>query len=233
MGKKTFAIADLHGRFDLLERALSAIESAAVSGTVVFLGDYVDRGMESRKVVERLMAGPPPGWDWITLKGNHEDMMVECLRGRAPLDWWLSNGGAQTLISYGQRIGDLADPAVVPTEHVEWLDSLPLLFVNENRVFVHAGVDPTVSLANQSVKTVLWMLYPDGFAEGHGGRHVVHGHHPFADGPLLLPGRTDLDTLAWYTGRLVVGVFDDEVPGGPTNLIEVLANELEDTDHGR
>jgi hypothetical protein len=62
---------------------------------------------------------------------------------------------------------------------------------------------------------------------GHDVRHVVHGHHPFKDGPITIEGRTNLDTLAWHTGRLVVGVFDDDVPGGPVSLLEVRGEPVE------
>jgi len=71
------------------------------------------------------------------------------------------------------------------------------------------------------VQTLLWMRYQAGFQEGHGDRHVVHGHTPEKDGPLVFSGRTNLDTLAWATGRLVVGVYDDEVPGAAVDYIEV------------
>ena len=91
----------------------------------------------------------------------------------------------------------------------------------DHRVYVHAGVDPARLLDAQDETTLLTKRYAADDASGHGARHVVHGHHPFRDGPKLLRGRTDLDTLAWQTGRLVIGVFEDEQPGGPTELIEV------------
>jgi len=69
---------------------------------------------------------------------------------------------------------------------------------------------------------LLWWLYPDNADIGHGDRHVVHGHHQFADGPKCYRRRTDLDTLAWFTGRLVIGVFDDDIAGGPVDFIEVI-----------
>jgi len=218
----TYAIADLHGRLDILEAALAAIEADAKRpGTIVFLGDYVDRGPQSKQIIDRLMAGPSPGWTWICLKGNHEDIMVQCASGKADLGWWIVNGGGATLISYGQKVGEIADRAIVPVEHLDWLDGLPMICVTQHRVFVHAGVDPTVSLGEQSPHVLMWKLYDDDDERGHGDRHVVHGHHQFAEGPMLYAGRTDLDTFAWFTGRIVVGVFNDEVPGGPVDLIKV------------
>lgn len=214
----TFAVADVHGRLDLLEAALAAIEGYAVAAgmrrTVIFLGDYVDRGPRSAAVVERLMAGPPEGWRWICLKGNHEAMMALALRNPDRLDWWIDNGGDRTIESY-------RDAREAIASHLAWIDTLPSIRVDEHRVFVHAGVDRAMPLDAQPENTLLWKRYPREAAEGHGGRHVVHGHDPNADGPLKHAGRTDLDTLAWRTGRLVVGVFDDARPGGPIDCIEI------------
>lgn len=216
----TYAVADLHGRDDLLRMAVDAI-TARGGGKVVLLGDYVDRGPGSRQIIETLMAGPPVGQSWVVLKGNHEDMMVQVCRGQSPVKWWLGNGGGQTLVSYGHEYEVPVSTLCVPPAHLDWIHRLPLIHVDAHRVYVHAGVDPTIPLDEQTERTLLWKLYPDHFAEGHGERHVVHGHHQFADGPLRYAGRTDLDTLAWYTGRLVIGVFDDARPGGPIDTIEI------------
>lgn len=211
---KTFVIADLHGRFDLMQKALERIELGTHSGgTVVFLGDYIDRGPDSRQVVDRLRSGPPKGWTWVILKGNHEDMMVACCHG-PDLDWWLTNGGAQTLDSYGGSI---------PEDHIEWAKALPMVHADAHRVFVHAGVEPSRPLDAQGEAVLLWMRYPDGADIRYPGLHIVHGHTPHRDGPELYPGRTNLDTGAVFCGRLVVGVFDDEKPGGPVSLIEIAA----------
>jgi serine/threonine protein phosphatase 1 len=221
---KTYAIADLHGRFDLLEMALAKIaDHAELPATVVALGDYVDRGPDSRKVIARLMLGLG-GEDWrlICLKGNHEDIMLQTCRGVVPdCDWWLTNGGGVTLTSYGQNEGDEADVTVIPDEHLRWIERLPSMHVDEHHIFVHAGVDPSFSLDEQDSQEVIWKIYGDRDEGGHGQRHVVHGHHQHADGPILKKNRTNLDTFAWYTGRLVIGVFADDTPGGPLEVLEV------------
>ncbi|KAF0122039.1 MAG: hypothetical protein FD152_3677 [Xanthobacteraceae bacterium] len=223
----TYAIADLHGRHDLLKAALAKIAEHAYGApyTVVTMGDYVDRGPQSRQIIETLMAeqrAPTGDFNLICLKGNHEDMMVATLTMPLRPDWWIGNGGGATLVSYGHPRRGSYDPTVVPREHIDWLAALPLMHVDEHRVFVHAGVDATLPLDQQDAEKLLWMLYPDKADVGHGERHVVHGHHQFERGPVCLSNRTDLDTFAWYTGRLVVGVFDDEKHGGPVELIEVL-----------
>lgn len=222
----TYAIADLHGRMDLLLKSYEqiAVRAKGVPGAIIHLGDYIDRGPDSRQIIEFLIspATLPPGWKRIVLKGNHEDMMVETLRKPLHPSWWIGNGGAATLISYGHLPDGDYDPGVVPAAHLDWLDRLPLMHVDKHRVFVHAGVDPAISLDAQKEQVLLWWLYPDHADIGHGDRHVVHGHHQFADGPKFFRHRTNLDTFAWYTGRLVVGVFDDDVAGGPVDFIEIV-----------
>jgi serine/threonine protein phosphatase 1 len=212
----TYAVADLHGRFDLLEQAIAAIDAHAQAQdhTVVFLGDYVDRGPASCQIIERLRDGPAVGSIWICLKGNHEDMMLQASSDPSLMPWWLGNGGDHTLASYrasGIAVGD----------HLGWIKHLPRLHSDRHRVFVHAGVDPGLPLHAQNEKMLMWKRYPSSFAGGHGDHHVVHGHHPYEDGPRRFTGRTALDTLAWRTGRLVVAVFDDAVAGGPIDLLEV------------
>jgi serine/threonine protein phosphatase 1 len=212
---KTFVIPDLHGRFDLMERALERIEMGTPSGgTVVFLGDYIDRGPQSREVIERLLLGAPERWKWVTLKGNHEDMMVACSDG-PDLGWWLGNGGTQTIESYGGSI---------PADHIEWAKNLPMIHTDAHRVYVHAGVQPGRPLDAQGEAVLLWMRYPpNAFDIEYPGFHIVHGHTPVRGGPELYPGRTNLDAGAVFYGRLIVGVFDDDKPGGPTSIIEIAA----------
>lgn len=214
----TYAIADLHGRYDLLIQALNAIFRRPGGGTIVTLGDYVDRGAESRQIISHLMTvreTPREGWKVVCLKGNHEDMMYESLMKPLDLGWWVGNGGETTLKSYSNE---------VPSNHLHWISKLPTTHVDRHRVFVHAGVDPTKALDQQTEEFMLWYRYVDGADIGHGERHVVHGHTPNRFGPERYQNRTNLDTLAWKTGRLVVAVFDDETPGGPIDLIEVTAS---------
>jgi serine/threonine protein phosphatase 1 len=211
---RTYAIADLHGRFDLLEKAFSAIHQHAggADNQIITLGDYIDRGPQSRQIIEHLMAAQKAGMKLICLKGNHEDMMVETLRKPLDPNWWVGNGGETTLRSYRNN---------VPDRHLDWIAALPSIHADQHRVFVHAGVDPTCPLSDQTDKYLLWYRYINGADIGHGKRHVVHGHTPWPHGPERFQNRTNLDTYAWRSGRLVVGVFDDDLPGGPIDLIEV------------
>jgi len=117
--------------------------------------------------------------------------------------------------------------AVVPAAHLDWVEQLPLMHVDAHRVFVHAGIDPNCSLDEQDAEDVIWKIYRDDDEGGHGLRHVVHGHHQHAHGPIFKKNRTNLDTCAWYTGRLAVAVFDDSTPGGPIEVLEVNGEPIE------
>jgi serine/threonine protein phosphatase 1 len=211
----TYVIADIHGRYDLLSNAFAEItaHSHGSRGSIVTIGDYVDKGPESKAVIDRLLSGVAEGWSLIALKGNHDAMMVEALRDPSRMASWMAKGGDAALASYG------GDP--VPQTHIAWLDQLRLMHVDTHRIYVHAGVDPEIPLDRQSETTLLWKRYPKGFPDGFGERHVVHGHDNFPEGPLLYEGRTNLDTLAWRTGRLTIGIFDDDRPGGPVDFIVV------------
>ncbi len=213
----TFVIPDIHGRYDLLRDALAGIaaRSGGQAGAIVTIGDYVDKGPDSKAVIDRLLCGVDAGWSLVALKGNHDAMMVEALRDQTKMAAWIGKGGDAALASYG------GDPAAVPQAHIDWLDRLQLMHVDAHRLYVHAGVDPEIPLSEQSETTLLWKRYPKGFSDGYGKLHVVHGHDNFPEGPLLYEGRTNLDTLAWRTGRLTVGIFDDDRPGGPIDFIVV------------
>jgi serine/threonine protein phosphatase 1 len=212
----TFVIPDIHGRLDLLEDGLAEIaaRSAGDGNTIVTIGDYVDKGPASKGVIERLQSGVG-GLELVTLKGNHDAMMVGALRNGLETADWLAKGGGAALASYD------GDPACVPRSHIDWLDGLQLFHVDRHRLYVHAGVDPEIPLELQREETLLWKRYPKGYSDGFGPLHVVHGHDNDPNGPLLYQGRTNLDTLAWRTGRLTIGVFDDGRPGGPIDFIVI------------
>jgi serine/threonine protein phosphatase 1 len=211
----TYVIPDLHGRSDLLQDGLALIAAHARGGygSLIALGDYVNKGPDSKAVIEFLRADPLPGWPFVPLKGNHDAMMVEALLDASKMQGWLERGGDTTLASYG------GDPSRVPSGDIEWLDGLALMHVDRQRIYVHAGLDPDHPLDRQSEKTLLTKRYAPGDAFDFGGRHVVHGHDSHADGPRLYKGRSNLDTQAWRTGRLVIAVFDDDTPGGPIDFV--------------
>jgi serine/threonine protein phosphatase 1 len=224
MTTRTYAIGDIHGRLDLLDKALARIRAdrPRMARRIVCLGDYVDRGPDSFGVVERLIGAAEDG-EAVCLCGNHEAMMLAALHAPASAAWsmWLSNGGKATLASYALAGGE---SHAVPDRHIAWLESLPTLFSEPGRVFVHAGLMPGVPLDLQADETRLWIR--ERFLAAPSSAfpiHVVHGHTPQWAGkrriavPELLVHRTNLDTGAYATGVLTVGVFE-EGQGGPVEV---------------
>jgi serine/threonine protein phosphatase 1 len=232
MTETTYAIGDVHGRVDLLTSALSAIEAHAGGrpSRIVMLGDYIDRGPHSRGVVELLMRRQAQG-GLVCLKGNHEDLMVTALTeaSRTAMAHWTRNGGFETLRSYG--VGHDDDPMdLIPREHIRWMAGLPITTADPHRIYVHAGLAPNTVFHQQKEETCLWIreAFLRAPAEAFEA-HVVHGHTPQWQGkrdkaqPELLPHRTNLDTAAWASGVLTVGVFDTGISGGPVELLTVRA----------
>lgn len=219
-----YAIGDLHGRSDLLDAALTAVEAHAGerAAAIILLGDYLDRGPDSRGVIERAMAGPRRAGDTLAaITGNHEDMLLNASEGQpGALSHWLWNGGEETLASYGaRRRGDLS---VIPQAHLHWCRNLPVIVRTEHRLYVHAGVAPDRGLDQQRREDLLWIREPFLSSRKDFGLHVAHGHTPTAD-VVLRPNRTGLDIGAYFSGRLAVGVFDPDVAGGPVEVLRVTA----------
>ncbi|MGO7869318.1 metallophosphoesterase family protein [Rhizobium leguminosarum] len=210
----TFAIGDIHGCIDPLKRMIDRIEAYASEGIVVFVGDYVDRGPDSKSVLDRIIAGQSDPWRWICLKGNHEDMMVAAYTDSDSRDMWISNGGLETEMSYGGR--------VLP-QHLQWAADRPLMHVDRHRIFVHAGVDPAFPLDRQSQDDLLWMRFVAGEPGEYWGKHLVHGHTPSMSNPMTTGNRTNIDSACVFGGKLSCAVFDDDVAGGPIDFIEVRA----------
>lgn len=222
-GDLVYAVGDLHGRADLLDDMRARIEADAAAGAadrrwIVYLGDYVDRGPDVRGVIDRLLAGPPAGFEQVCLMGNHEAWLLDFLRDARAGNGWLMNGGGATLASYGvatRRLGPLgrlealraAFDEALPDAHRRFLSELRLMWRLGDYAFVHAGVRPGTPLEGQDEHDLLWireefLAAPDDF-----GAVVVHGH-TIEDAPVVLPNRIGLDTGAFATGRLTCLVLD-------------------------
>ncbi|KQY57798.1 serine/threonine protein phosphatase [Ensifer sp. T173] len=207
----TFAVGDIHGCLTELQALLRQIETYAPEGRVIFLGDLIDRGPDSRGVIELIMAGPQKqGWSWLTLKGNHEEMLLGARSGESDVDWWLLNGGKETLASYHHTI---------PAAHLKWLMQLPSIIVEPFRIFVHAGVDETMPLERQGEEIFLWIRRPDNHSGDYWGKHLCHGHTPSRSNPRTVGNRTNVDSAAVFGGSLSCAIFDDDVPGGPIGFL--------------
>jgi serine/threonine protein phosphatase 1 len=218
-GHLLYAVGDIHGRLDLLEAILDRIEVDARASrhvtrrTLVFLGDYVDRGPDSRGVVDRVIGGLPQGFDTHFLKGNHEAILLNFLDDARSLDNWLLNGGDATMLSYGvdtERLARLGVPsetwrqafaAALPEAHLRFFKSLKLSVSFGDYLFVHAGVRPGVPLGAQSEADLIWIRAPFLDHAGLFDKIVVHGHTPGKDA-VTRPNRIGIDTGAVFTGRL-------------------------------
>jgi serine/threonine protein phosphatase 1 len=216
-GHLLYAVGDIHGRLDLLEAILDRIEvDTRASGhvarrTLVFLGDYVDRGPDSRGVVDRVISGLPQGFDTHFLKGNHEAILLNFLDDAWNLDNWLLNGGEATMLSYGvdtERLASVppeiwrkAFAEALPEAHLRFFKSLKISVSFGDYLFVHAGVRPGVPLGAQSEADLIWIRAPFLDHAGPFDKIVVHGHTPGKD-PVTRPNRIGIDTGAVFTGRL-------------------------------
>ncbi len=199
-----FAIGDLHGCPDELEVLLERL-GAGAGDTLVFLGDYVDRGPRVRPLVERLLRLRDESPTTVFLRGNHEDMLLAYLglAGRHG-DVYVANGGGATLASYGVPPGAIgADAAACfPPEHLAFFRGLPLMHRERRFLFVHAGVRPGVALEQQTDDDLLW-IREEFFATRHDlPWTVVFGHTPQREARIALPFHVGLDTGLVYGNKL-------------------------------
>ena len=213
-GHAVYAVGDIHGRADLLDKLLDRIVAEATRHAddkhrwLILLGDYIDRGPSSRAVVERLLNDPLPGFDTVRLLGNHEEALLDFLDGRSDGQDWLSFGGLETLMAYGVPLrGDLDTEGRetelrVPQAHRVFYRSCQLHHTVGDYLFVHAGVRPGISLEAQRRTDLLWIR--DDFLRARSalpGKVVVHGH-TICDLPQDLGHRINVDTGAFASGRL-------------------------------
>jgi serine/threonine protein phosphatase 1 len=210
---RLFAIGDIHGCVDELATMMNAI-APAHGDTVVFVGDYVDRGPAAREVLDYLIElRRSSEAEYVFLKGNHEDMMLSFLGlpGRYG-DSFLFNGGAQTLESYGIT-EDTLDCAFarLPQSHVEFLKGLGTSYLRPPYLFVHAGILPTRQLEEQSVEDMLWIRQEFIFHPHHVGATVVFGHTPMRAVMVELPYKIGIDTGLVYGGKLTCVEFNEGV----------------------
>ena len=223
-GARIYAIGDVHGRLAPLARLVAmvrrdALRTSAARRVLIFLGDYVDRGLESRQVIDFLLADPVPGFETVFLKGNHEAWLLAFLQDADVGRQWLANGGQATLVSYGitapprPRNADYLESlreafaAALPGSHRTFLNGLATQHVEGGYAFVHAGIRPGTALAEQREEDLLWGR--DDFMEDGSdhGKIIVHGHSVVPE-PVIRCNRIGIDTGAYATGRLTCLVLD-------------------------
>lgn len=223
----SYVIGDIHGHLDLLKRAhdLIRVDQALYgTGPVVHVGDLVDRGPDSRGVVEYLRAGVAAGEDWVVLKGNHDRLLSRFLDdpkwhdpGLRPEMGYLHPkiGGGATLVSYGVRAA--ADRPLapvhaealvaVPAAHRTFLDSRPTMFRWGEAVFVHAGIRPGVALEDQVEQDLVWIRHEFLLDKRDHGALIVHGHTA-VDQATHYGNRLNIDSGAAYGGPLSAVVIE-------------------------
>jgi len=220
-----YAVADIHGQMESLIGALDLIErDGGAEAEIVFLGDLVDRGPDSRGVIEHLMQGQAAGRNWHVLKGNHDRLFEGFVQRGFQFDpriksglGWLNPrmGGVATLASYGvEGIDDPASDAdiaatgkIIPLAHLDFLAGLKLYHRHQDLLFVHAGVLPGVPLRDQTEDDLVWIRDP---FLNHTDPHpwlVVHGHTAL-EYPRHFGNRIDLDGGAGYGRPIHPAVFE-------------------------
>ncbi|GHC55184.1 metallophosphoesterase family protein [Neogemmobacter tilapiae] len=223
---RTYAIGDIHGQLGKLQAAhgLIAADGAGPEDVIVHVGDLVDRGPDSRGVIDWLMAGQAGGAPWVVLKGNHDRMFVGFVGDAGHVDPGLRAdlsylhpkiGGGATLASYG--VLNAADRPLgpvwaevqeaVPPAHVAWLAELPSRFARDEALFVHAGIDPDVALAEQVEDALLWIREPFLSDKRDHGPLIVHGH-TVVEQATHYGNRLNIDSGAAYGGPLSAVVIE-------------------------
>jgi serine/threonine protein phosphatase 1 len=224
---RIYAIGDVHGCRDLLLRIQELIAADVMARPIeqafeILVGDYVDRGADSRGVIDALLA-PPVQHQRICLMGNHEEMLLDFLNDPMQLRGWRKVGGLETLQSYGIVRRALRDEQDYQTIHHEFLSALPpehVAFLKNLRdhyrlgdyFFAHAGIRPGVPLDQQTRQDLLWIRDEFLQSEANHKVRVVHGHTPITN-IVVYPHRIGIDTGAFATGNLSCIVLEGEDVG--------------------
>jgi diadenosine tetraphosphatase ApaH/serine/threonine PP2A family protein phosphatase len=223
-GERVYAVGDIHGHLDCLCAMEERIEAdlrdhqPVSRATVIFLGDYIDRGLASREVVEKLLARRFAGLPARYLLGNHEDAMLHFLASPRDGADWLSFGGTATLASYGVWAGGAPSASLMPSlarqlserlppSHLEFLQGLELSILMGGFLFVHAGVRPGLPLAKQSRRDLLTIRDPFLACTELLPWRVVHGH-TIVERAVVAANKISLDTGAYATGLLSCAVIE-------------------------
>lgn len=215
-GQRVYCIGDIHGRLDLLlqmhEKILVDASDYNGNKTVVYLGDYIDRGHQSRQVLELLLTGPLTGFEPVYLMGNHEQVMMSFIEYPKATIAWLSFGGREALSSYGiplahipgiHEVDDLAAQLdnKLPESHRDFLQNCADSWRCGSYYFVHAGIQPGVALDKQVLEDQLWIRDEFLNSTRDHGAIIVHGH-TITPEPQFLPNRIGIDTGA-YTSEIL------------------------------
>ena len=219
-GMRIYAIGDIHGCSKELDQLTTSIvrdsADAPDSRAIVYLGDYIDRGPDSKGVLDRLL-NPPSGFAAYHVRGNHDQVMLDFLADPAVYREWGEFGGRETLASYGVAPPRGDDGAyarardrlllALPPRHLDFLNRLPLSVTLGDYLFVHAGIRPGIALGNQSLEDLMWIRNDFLDSTEDFGTVVVHGHTP-GENPVRRANRIGVDTGCYASGRLTAAVLE-------------------------
>jgi serine/threonine protein phosphatase 1 len=199
MEQRVFAIGDVHGCFDSLKELMEEKIGLTLSDKVILLGDYIDRGSKSKQVIDYLMNLKEKGYELVTLRGNHEQMLLDAYEDEQLVRLWVMNGGAATLKSFGiSKIRQL-DPA-----YLDFFNSLPLFYSYNNYLFVHAGFNDRIDNPFEGTYHMVWESRDRYSHPLLKDKIIVHGHSVIT--PALCEERIlgnekviDLDTGCVFT----------------------------------
>jgi serine/threonine protein phosphatase 1 len=199
---KIFAIGDIHGCFDQLQRLIKNLAIDQQCDTLVFIGDYIDRGRSVKEVVDYVIGLRSEFKNIVCLMGNHEQMFLNYLAG-IDEKMYLDNGGAATLFSYGISCSSMPQTrkATIPPSHLLFFQSLLPYYETADYIFVHAGLIPGLSLSEQTVHDLLWVRREFINSDYDFGKLVIFGHTPFIS-PLIRSNKIGIDTGAFSGGSL-------------------------------
>jgi serine/threonine protein phosphatase 1 len=219
---RIYAVGDIHGCAGLLDMLHAMIAEDAASFPqdlhIVYLGDFTDRGPDSRGVVERVLRHVPTGFRPHYIKGNHDQALLDFLDRPDTYRLWHRFGGAETLMSYGVRppafdaeqelvVASNALRARMPGEHLRFFRSLEPMLVLGDYLFVHAGIRPGVPIDRQNEQDLMWIREEFLSSRDWSGKVVVHGHTPLPS-PVHIANRISVDTGAYATGDLSCAVLE-------------------------
>lgn len=222
-GERIYAVGDIHGRLDLLQKLWVMIKTDAAKTSLrnifIFVGDYVDRGPDSKGVIDFLLALQQDN-GVVCLRGNHDQAVLDFVADANFYRSWKLFGASETLLSYGvmaPRFDDRAEfekartefVANCPKAHFEFLQSLPYCYERGGYFFVHAGIRPGVSLTEQSPQDMLWIRDEFLFSRAEFEKVVVYGHTPVEKAGRH-GSRISVDTGAYATGRLSAVVLEGQ-----------------------
>ena len=202
MSPNIYAVGDIHGCLDRLEMLLDEVQPDLEQDVLLFVGDYIDRGPDSRRVVDYVLGLQQrhPREHVVCLKGNHEAMLLDFLQGRER-ELFLFNGGMSTLRDYWGNNWDSIRELILPPDHARFYQELRPYYETPDYIFVHGGLKPGVPLPAQQEEDLLWIRGEFITSMEDFGRLVIFGHTPFKS-PLVMPNKIGIDTGAVYGNYL-------------------------------